>query len=55
MTPNFFLGLDAGGSKTHALVADETGKVLGFAQGGPGNWQSVGFDKQRDVLAKITR
>ena len=55
MTPRYFLGLDAGGTKTHALIADETGKVLGFAQGGPGNWQSIGFDKQRDVLSTTSR
>lgn len=54
MTNKFFLGVDAGGSKTHALIANQTGKALGFAQGGPGNWQSVGFDKQRDVLKAIT-
>jgi N-acetylglucosamine kinase-like BadF-type ATPase len=55
MISSYFLGLDAGGTKTHALIADQTGKALGFAQGGPGNWQSVGFDKQRDVLKKITQ
>ena len=54
MTPRYFLGLDAGGTKTHALIADETGLVLGFAQAGPGNWQSVGFDKQREVFQEIT-
>lgn len=55
MTPEYFLGLDAGGTKTHALIADETGQVLGFAQGGPGNWQSVGFEKQRAVFKDITQ
>jgi N-acetylglucosamine kinase-like BadF-type ATPase len=54
MTSRYFLGLDAGGTKTHALVADETGHVLGFAQAGPGNWQSVGFDKQQEVFQEIT-
>ena len=55
MTSAYFLGLDAGGTKTHALIADESGQVLGFAQGGPGNWQSVGFDKQGEVFKDITR
>ena len=55
MTSKFFLGLDAGGTKTHALIANEAGQVLGFAQGGPGNWQSVGLEKQRDVFLDITR
>lgn len=39
-----FLGVDAGGTKTHALVADEAGEVLGFGQAGPGNWEVVGLD-----------
>ncbi len=55
MSPRYFLGLDAGGTKTHALITNETGQVLGFAQDGPGNWQSVGFEKQRDVFKSITR
>jgi len=54
MSPQYFLGLDAGGTKTHALIANETGQVLGFAQEGPGNWQSVGFENQRDVFKSIT-
>jgi N-acetylglucosamine kinase-like BadF-type ATPase len=55
MSSQYFLGLDAGGTKTHALIANETGQVLGFAQEGPGNWQSVGFENQRDVFKSITR
>lgn len=44
MTQTFFLGVDAGGTKTHALIADETGRALGFGAGGPGNWEAVGLD-----------
>ena len=32
----YFLGLDVGATKTHALVADGIGHVLGFARAGPG-------------------
>jgi len=39
-----FLGVDAGGTKTHAMLADETGAVLGVGHAGPGNWESVGLD-----------
>ena len=49
----FFLGVDAGGTKTHALIADETGRAVGFGAGGAGNWQSVGFDGQQEVLAQV--
>ena len=51
----FFLGVDAGGTKTHALVADETGRALGFGLGGAGNWQSVGYEGQREVLREVVR
>lgn len=40
----YFLGVDAGGTKTHALVADETGQAAGFGIAGPGNWEGVGYD-----------
>ena len=41
---SYFLGFDVGGTKTHALVADETGQATGFGLGGPGNWESVGYE-----------
>ncbi|HEX2696392.1 MAG TPA: BadF/BadG/BcrA/BcrD ATPase family protein, partial [Anaerolineales bacterium] len=55
MAHKYFLGVDVGATKTHALIADETGQALGLATGGPGNWQSVGFDGQRAVLQDVTR
>jgi N-acetylglucosamine kinase-like BadF-type ATPase len=55
MPQRYFLGVDVGGTKTHALIADEGGRALGFGTGGPGNWQSVGFDGQRAVLQDVTR
>lgn len=51
---NYFLGIDVGGTKTHALIADETGQVLGFATGGPGNWEVVGYDGLTRVLQEVT-
>lgn len=39
-----FLGVDAGGSKTHALLVDESGAVLGCGTGGTGNHQMGGLD-----------
>lgn len=55
MTHQYFLGMDVGGTKTHALIADENGQALGFSAGGSGNWQSVGFDGQRAVVQQITQ
>ncbi len=40
----YFLGVDAGGTKTHALIANEGGEAVGFGLAGPGNWESVGYD-----------
>ncbi|WP_342547414.1 BadF/BadG/BcrA/BcrD ATPase family protein [Paenibacillus sp. FSL P2-0089] len=35
----YFLGVDAGGSKTYAMIADEQGRLLGAGKGGNGNHQ----------------
>lgn len=40
----WFLGVDAGGTKTHALLADESGAVRGVGRAGAGNWELVGLD-----------
>jgi N-acetylglucosamine kinase-like BadF-type ATPase len=48
----YFLGVDAGGTKTHALIADQNGQVIGFGQAGPGNWEIVGLDGLTDSLEK---
>ena len=50
----FFLGVDVGGSKSHALIADETGQSCGFGAGGPGNWEVVGYDGLSKVLQTAT-
>jgi N-acetylglucosamine kinase-like BadF-type ATPase len=45
-----YLGVDVGGTKTHALIADGNGQAVGFASGGPGNWEAVGYDGLSAVL-----
>jgi N-acetylglucosamine kinase-like BadF-type ATPase len=47
-----FLGVDVGSSKTHALIADETGKCLGFGKAGGGNHQALGYERLSEVLQK---
>ncbi len=49
-TSRYFLGVDAGGTKTHALIANETGQALGLGRGGPGNWESMGLDGLTEAL-----
>lgn len=48
----YFLGIDVGSSKTHALIVDETGRCVGFGKAGGGNHQNVGYDGLTDVLRK---
>lgn len=40
----YVLGLDGGASKTHALVVNEIGEVLGFGQAGASNHQVHGLE-----------
>ena len=51
----YFLGIDVGGSKTHALLANENGQVVGFGHAGPGNYESVGLDGLKQALLDATR
>lgn len=46
----YFLGIDVGSSKTHALIADETGAAIGFGKAWGGNYQAVGYDGLENVL-----
>lgn len=55
MEPRYFLGADVGGTKTHALVADETGQILGFGESGPGNHESVGYAGLVHALKESSR
>ena len=47
---SFFLGIDVGSSKTHALIVDEMGRCVGFGKAGGGNHQGVGYDGTEKVL-----
>jgi N-acetylglucosamine kinase-like BadF-type ATPase len=50
----YFLGVDIGATKSHALIADEEGQAVGFGAGGPGNHEVVGYEGLRTVLHSIT-
>ncbi len=47
-----FLGVDVGGTKTHALLVDQEGEVLGFGQAGPGNQQIVKYEGLTEVMLR---
>ncbi|HDQ71580.1 MAG TPA: hypothetical protein ENN19_05715 [Chloroflexi bacterium] len=40
----YFLGVDVGSTKTHALIAEESGQVIGLGKGGPANPEAVGYE-----------
>lgn len=44
MPMRYYLGLDAGGTKTFCLVGDETGCVKGFGRAGAGNYECLGVE-----------
>lgn len=46
----YYLGVDVGSSKTHALIVDESGACIGFGKASGGNHQGVGYDGLESVL-----
>jgi N-acetylglucosamine kinase-like BadF-type ATPase len=46
------LGIDVGASKTHAVLADERGCVLGVGLAGCGNWEVVGLEGARGAFVE---
>lgn len=49
--PNY-LGIDAGGTKTFVLIADDQGNVLGFGRGGTGNYEGYGVEAARTEIQR---
>lgn len=49
----YFLGIDIGNSKSHALIAAENGRCLGLGQAGPGSWEAIGWEGAQQVLHHI--
>lgn len=48
----YVLGVDVGGTKTHAAVADEAGMILGEGFGGQGNHQTCGIETASASIKK---
>lgn len=51
----YFLGIDVGSSKTHALIVDGTGRSVGFGKSSGGNPQRIGYDGLGTVLQEATQ
>lgn len=50
----YFLGVDIGGTKSHAMIADASGRVLGFGHAGAGNHEVVGYEGLAAALGAVT-
>ncbi|MCP5097474.1 MAG: hypothetical protein GY943_18165 [Chloroflexi bacterium] len=50
---SFFLGVDTGATKSHALIIDQDGQPLGFGGAGPGNWEVVGWESTAQILDTV--
>lgn len=50
---SYFLGVDIGATKSHALIGNDQGEAVGFALGGPGNYEVVGWEGLRDTLHDV--
>lgn len=48
----FYLGLDAGGTKTFCLIGDELGQIKGFGRAGTGNYEGYGVEAARREIEK---
>jgi N-acetylglucosamine kinase-like BadF-type ATPase len=51
----YFLGVDIGGTKSHALIGDNEGNAIGFGSYGPGNHEEVGYEGLRVALDTVTK
>jgi len=46
----YFLGVDVGATKTHAMIADERGEILALGKAGRGNPSLIGYDVFSEVV-----
>jgi N-acetylglucosamine kinase-like BadF-type ATPase len=46
----YVVGIDGGGTKTHAVIADGEGNVLAEYTAGPSNFQIIGVPKTARVI-----
>jgi N-acetylglucosamine kinase-like BadF-type ATPase len=51
----YVLGVDGGGTKTRALIADEEGNVCGLGLGGPSNYDDVGTERAKAGIAEAVQ
>ena len=55
MTAAYFLGVDVGNTKSHALIADGHGSLVGFAHAGCGNHEVIGYTRFGELISKLVK
>ena len=51
----YFLGVDIGSTKSHALITNEAGSAIVLKEAGGGNPDSIGFEGFAGVLQHLTQ
>ena len=51
--PEFFLGIDGGGTKTVGLLANGAGRIIAKAESGASNYHAVGEEQTKKVLSDV--
>ncbi|MCX6428853.1 MAG: hypothetical protein NT152_04635 [Actinobacteria bacterium] len=51
--PRYFIGIDGGGTKTHACLVDESGKIIASAANGAANWERIGINQTEIALNQV--
>ena len=54
MDARYFLGIDGGGTKTEAVLIDQTGRILARDKAGSSNPNDVGLDQSVDLLIALS-
>ncbi len=49
----YFIGVDGGGTKTHACLIDSAGKVISTAANGAANWERIGVVSAQRSLSEV--
>jgi N-acetylglucosamine kinase-like BadF-type ATPase len=51
----YVIGIDGGGTKTVAAVADSTGRIVGVGPAGPSNYLAVGLEEAKRNIAEAVK
>ena len=49
----YIIGIDGGGTKTHAIIAGENGEILKMHFAGPSNFQIIGVEKAAETIFSL--